>query len=147
MDEQQWSFWLEASWSGSTLISNEGTPQNLKNFFSECFFLYEMSLDGRRPVYRGLRTTKAQTSLPIPKVSYLTCYKQNFNFLASLCSWAYWFESHFVWNPEDRFSRDGAQIVQIIAVVIIIFILMLTTQLANCLFDLILYVPSTIVQL
>ena len=32
-----------------------------------------------------------------------TCYNQIFNFLASLCSWGDWFESHFVGNPEDRF--------------------------------------------
>ena len=31
-----------------------------------------------------------------------------FNFLASLCSWAGWFESDFVGNSEDRFSRDEA---------------------------------------
>ena len=29
--------------------------------------------------------------------------------LASICSWAGWFESYLVENPEDRFSRDGAQ--------------------------------------
>ena len=29
--------------------------------------------------------------------------------LASLCSWADWFESYLVKNPEDRFSRDEAQ--------------------------------------
>ena len=29
-------------------------------------------------------------------------------FLASLCSWGDWFESCLVWNPEDRFSRDEA---------------------------------------
>ena len=32
-----------------------------------------------------------------------TCYEHNFNFLASLCSCAGWFESNFVGNPEDRF--------------------------------------------
>ena len=30
--------------------------------------------------------------------------------LASLYSWAGWFESYLVANPEDRFSRDGAHI-------------------------------------
>ena len=30
----------------------------------------------------------------------------NFNFLASLCSWAGWFESQFVGNPEARFSYN-----------------------------------------
>ena len=39
---------------------------------------------------------------------YKTCYKQKFNFLASLCSWGVWFESHFVETPEDRFSREEA---------------------------------------
>ena len=39
-----------------------------------------------------------------------TCYEQNFKFLASLCSWAGWFESHFVRNPEDRFSSIAAHI-------------------------------------
>ena len=38
----------------------------------------------------------------------LTCYKRNFNFLASLCSWGDWFEYRFVGNPGDRFSRDEA---------------------------------------
>ena len=33
-----------------------------------------------------------------------TCYERNFSFLASLWSWAVWFESDFVGNPEDRFS-------------------------------------------
>ena len=40
-----------------------------------------------------------------------TCFKRNFNFLASLCSLGDWFESRFVGNPEDRFSHDEAQII------------------------------------
>ena len=39
-------------------------------------------------------------------------YIQNFKLLASFCSWADWFESYLVENPEDRFSRDGAQLSQ-----------------------------------
>ena len=39
---------------------------------------------------------------------------RHFNFLASLCSWAAWFESHFVQNPEDRFSRVLALIIVIV---------------------------------
>ena len=31
------------------------------------------------------------------------CYERNFNFVASPCSWAGLFESHFVGSPEDRF--------------------------------------------
>ena len=34
-----------------------------------------------------------------------------FNFLASLCSWAGWFETRFDGNLEDRFSRDEAQFI------------------------------------
>ena len=30
--------------------------------------------------------------------------------LSSLCSWADWFESYLVENPEDRFSHDVAQV-------------------------------------
>ena len=32
------------------------------------------------------------------KFVILTCYKRNFNFLASLCSWGDWFDSRFVGN-------------------------------------------------
>ena len=35
---------------------------------------------------------------------------QKFCILASLCSRADWFESHFVRNPKDRFSRNEAHI-------------------------------------
>ena len=44
------------------------------------------------------------------KYHILTCYGRNFSFLASLCSWAGWFESHFVGNPEDRFCRVESHI-------------------------------------
>ena len=37
-------------------------------------------------------------------------YIWNFKPLASFCSWAGRFESYLVTNPEDRFSRDVAQI-------------------------------------
>ena len=40
--------------------------------------------------------------------STYTCYSQSFKTLASLSSWAGWFESYLVQNPEDRFSRDEA---------------------------------------
>ena len=38
-------------------------------------------------------------------------YTRNFKSLARLCSWAGWFESYLVANPEDRFSRDVAHII------------------------------------
>ena len=37
------------------------------------------------------------------KISSQACFMQNFNILASLCSWAGWFEPCLVTNPEDRF--------------------------------------------
>ena len=40
----------------------------------------------------------------IPPVFYIHKFKPS----ASLCSWADWFESNLVKNPEDRFSRDMA---------------------------------------
>ena len=40
-----------------------------------------------------------------------TCYKRTSIFQASICSWAGGFESHFVRNPEGRFSRDKAHII------------------------------------
>ena len=39
---------------------------------------------------------------------------QNFKTLACLYSWAGWFESYLVANPEDRFSRDVAHFVFIV---------------------------------
>ena len=33
------------------------------------------------------------------------------NFLASLSGWGDWFESRFVGNPQDRFSRVEAHII------------------------------------
>ena len=54
-----------------------------------------------------MRTTKTQISLHL----YIsTCYSWNFKTLASLCSWAGWFESYLVGNPEDRFSHDVAHV-------------------------------------
>ena len=36
---------------------------------------------------------------------------QNLKPLVSLFSWAGWFESYLIENPEDMFSRDEAQII------------------------------------
>ena len=74
----------------------------------------------RKPVFGGLRTTKAQISLRslisafvirlLKSIISKLCYKQIFNFLAKLCSCGDWFESRFVGNPEDLFCRDEAHI-------------------------------------
>ena len=82
-----------------------------------------MGPDVRKPVFSGLRTTKAQTSLCIRtvwsaplslaywKLSNIGLLRaKKFNFLASLCSWGDLFETCFVANPEDRFSHDKAHI-------------------------------------
>ena len=42
-----------------------------------------------------------------------TCFRWNFNLVASLCSWGDWFETRFLGNPEDRFSRDEAQLISL----------------------------------
>ena len=64
-----------------------------------------MGRDTRKPLFGGLRTTQAQTSLLMPavwsvpllfafwKVSYVNLLQVKFNFLASLCSWGDWFET------------------------------------------------------
>ena len=89
----------------------------------------KMGRDLRKPVFGGLRTTQAQIRLRrrrpacasaqsdqrlcyslIVKYHIQAWYKRNFNFLASLCGWTGWFESHYVGNPEDKFSRVAAQI-------------------------------------
>ena len=40
-------------------------------------------------------------------------YKRNFIFLASLCSWTGWLESHLVGNREDRFCREEAHTIHV----------------------------------
>ena len=40
-------------------------------------------------------------------MSYLNLLQANFNYLASLCSWGDWFESHFFGNPRPVLSRRG----------------------------------------
>ena len=60
----------------------------------------------------GLRTMNAQTSLRISafiirlheSIISKICYKQNFDFLASLCSRGDWFESRFVGKLSRRDS-------------------------------------------
>ena len=38
------------------------------------------------------------------------CSYQSFKILSSFCSWAGWFESYVVANPEDTYSRDVVQL-------------------------------------
>ena len=76
----------------------------------------------QKPVFDS--SAKVQTSLciwvvwSVPllfaywKVSYLNLLRVKFHFLASLCSWAGWFESQFIRNP-DRFSHVMAHVILI----------------------------------
>ena len=65
----------------------------------------------RRPACAYAQSDQRLCYSLIGKYHILTCYKRNFNILASLCSWGDWFESRFHGNPEDRFSRDEAQLI------------------------------------
>ena len=91
---------------------------------SDC--VYEMGRNSRKPVFgfceqhrRRPACASAQSDQRLwyslfGKHHMLTCYRWNFNFLASLCSWGDWFETRFVGHPEDRFSRDEAQILWVV---------------------------------
>ena len=60
----------------------------------------------RRPAFASAQSYQRVCYSLFGKYHIWSCYKRNFNFLASFCSWGDWFEIRFVWNPEDRFSRD-----------------------------------------
>ena len=48
----------------------------------------------------------------LPRQYNISCFCiWNLKPLAGLCSWAGRFESYLVENPEDRFSRDEAQLI------------------------------------
>ena len=84
-----------------------------------------MSLDARKPAFGGFHCEQhrrrpacafAQSDQRLcysrfRKYHIWDCYKRDFIFLAILCCWAGWFESHFVGHPEDRFCRDEAPII------------------------------------
>ena len=63
-----------------------------------------------RPACPTVQSDKRLCYSLIAKYHIESSYEQNFNSLAILCSWAGWFESHFFWNPEDRFSRVEAHL-------------------------------------
>ena len=57
----------------------------------------------RRPACASTQTDQRLCYSLFEKCHISTCYKRNFNFLASLCSWGDWFESHFVRNSKAGF--------------------------------------------
>ena len=88
-----------------------------------CCCLWYLGLDARKPVFgiceqhrRRPACAPAQSDQrlcysPFGTYHMLTCYRWNFSFLASLCSWGDCFETRFVRNPKDRFSRDEAHLI------------------------------------
>ena len=62
----------------------------------------------RRPACAFAQSDQRLCYSLLGKYHMWTCYRWKFNFLASLCSWGIWFETRYVGNPEDRFSRDEA---------------------------------------
>ena len=62
----------------------------------------------RRPARTSAQPDQCLCFLLFGKYHIQACYKRNFNFLPSLCSWVGWFESHFFWNPEGSFFRSEA---------------------------------------
>ena len=113
-------------WSEPLLFAYNKTSFSPKKAHITWYQVYisvnKMGLNTRNPVFRVCEQQRCKTSLHIHavysaplllaywKVSYiLTCYKDIFNILASLCNWAGWFEPHIVRNPENRFSRVEAQ--------------------------------------
>ena len=67
----------------------------------------------RRPACASAQSDQRLCYSRFGKNHILACYKRNFNFLASLCSFGDWFECGFVRNPEDRFSHDEAQLMSV----------------------------------
>ena len=77
-----------------------------------------------------------------------TCYSQNFKTLASLISWAGWFESYLVTTPEDRFSRDVAHIIWdfiIILTILLLPIFILTLVIHECSVQQELIIPTCLI--
>ena len=72
-----------------------------------------MGLDARKSVFGFANNEGAdQRAHPCRLISAFvirfleTCFMQNFDVLASLCSSGDWFEPRFVDKPKDRFCRD-----------------------------------------
>ena len=64
----------------------------------------------RRPACASAQTDQRHCYSLTGKYHILTCFKRNFNILASLCSCEDWFEFRLVGYPENRFCRDEAQL-------------------------------------
>ena len=85
-----------------------------------------LGVDARKPVLGGgvnntgadqpahpRRVVSALVIRLLESILYILATSEIPIFSASLCSWGYWFESHFVGNPEDRFSRGEAHLIML----------------------------------
>ena len=84
------------------LIIWASTPENLSLGVHE--------QQRRRPACASAQSDHRLCYSHFGKYQIWACYRQNFDFLASLCSWWDWFESRFVGNPEDQFCWVKAHI-------------------------------------
>ena len=105
-EPSHWEFFLRTSNTRMFLV--EKYEKKMLTLFLEVWKVLYMGLDARKPVFGGLWTTKAQTDQRLcyslcEKYRMYTCYRWNFNLLASLCSWVAWFETHFLGNPKTGF--------------------------------------------
>ena len=65
----------------------------------------------RRPACASAQSDQCLCYSLFRKDHMEACYEGNFNFLASLCSWGDLFETRFVGNPKDRYSRVAAHMI------------------------------------
>ena len=65
-----------------------------------------MGLAARKPVFGGLRITQARSLISAFIIHF--CYRRNFKFLDSLCSWGERFQPRFFKKPKDRFCHVEA---------------------------------------
>ena len=62
----------------------------------------------RRPAYESAQSDQRICYSLSDKYSMPTYSMQNFDILASLCSWTDWFENNLIGDPEERFSHYEA---------------------------------------
>ena len=96
------------SWSPKSIVIK--IPSHIGAFIGENLSSVVCEQHKRRPACASAQSDHPLCFSLFGKYHMLTCYEWNFNFLASLCSWVYWFETDFVGNPQDRFSRKETHI-------------------------------------
>ena len=74
-----------------------------------CLWRFTNNTGADQPAHNYVQTDQRLCCSLFGKERMCTCNRWNFDFVASLCSWKDWFLSRFFGDPEDRFSRDEAQ--------------------------------------